>query len=135
MPKKRIVLTFPNRLVDQPITYHLIRDHNLMVNILRANVTPKEEGRLVVEVSGNRKDMESGMNYLNEIGVDIQSLTKDVRWYKDRCTQCTACISICPSGAFIINRMDMSVSFKKDKCIACELCIPVCPYHAVEVHF
>lgn len=135
MPKKRIVLTFPKRFVDQPITYNLIRDHNLMVNILRANVTPEEEGRLLVEVSGKRKDMESGMNYLNEIGVDTQPLAQDVRWHKDRCTECTACISICPSGAFVINRKDMSVSFKKDKCIACELCIPVCPYRAVEVHF
>ena len=64
MSKKRIVLTFPSRLVDQPITYHLIKDHNLMVNILRANITPKEEGRLVIEIGGNKKDMESGMNYL-----------------------------------------------------------------------
>jgi len=106
-----------------------------MVNILRANVTPKEEGRLVVEISGKKKDMESGMNYLKEMGVDTQPLTRDVRWHKDRCTQCTACISICPSGAFVVNREDMSVSFKKDKCIACELCIPICPYRAVEVLF
>ncbi|MFH1623916.1 MAG: NIL domain-containing protein [Pseudomonadota bacterium] len=135
MPKKRIVLTFPRRLVDQPITYHLIKDYDLMVNILRANVTPEEEGRLVLEVSGKKKDMQSGIDYLNEIGVDIQPLTEDVRWYKDRCTECTACISICPSGAFVVNRDTMSVTFKKDKCIACELCIPICPYHAIEVHF
>ena len=135
MSKKRIVLTFPSRLVDQPITYHLIKDHNLMVNILRANVTPKEEGRLVIEIGGNKKDMESGMNYLNEIGVHVQPLTREVGWHKDRCTQCTACISICPSGAFVVNRKDMSVSFRKEKCIACELCIPICPYRAVEVNF
>ena len=135
MPRKRIVLTFPNRLVDQPITYHLVKNHDLMVNILRANITPEEEGRLVVEVSGKKKDMQSGIDYLNEIGVDIQPLTQDVRWYKNRCTECTACISICPSGAFVVNRADMSVSFKRDKCIACELCIPICPYRAIEVHF
>lgn len=134
MPKKRMVLTFPNRLVDQPITYHMIKDHDLMVNILRANVT-QEEGRLIVEISGKKKDMESGMKYLTETGVDTQPLTQEVKWYKDRCTQCTACISICPSGAFVVNRDDMSVSFKKDKCIACELCIPICPYNAVEVLF
>lgn len=135
MSKKRIVLTFPGRLVDQPITYHLIKDHNLMVNILRANVTQKEEGRLVIEIGGNKKDMESGMNYLKEIGVDTQPLTQDIRWHKDRCTECTACISICPSEAFVVNRKDMSVSFRKEKCIACELCIPICPYRAVEVNF
>ena len=134
MPKKRLVLTFSNRIVDQPITYHMIKDHNLMVNILRANVT-QEEGRLVVEISGKKKDMESSMKYLEEIGVDTQSLTREVKWHKDRCTECTACISICPANAFVVNRPDMSVSFQKDKCIACELCIPVCPYGAVEVSF
>jgi Fe-S-cluster-containing dehydrogenase component len=135
MPKKRIVLTLPNTLVDQPITYRLIKDHNLVVNILRANVTPEEQGRLVIELSGSKKNMDSGMRYLSEIGVDAQPLAQDVKWHKDRCTQCSACISICPSGAFSVNREDMSVSFKKDKCIACELCIPLCPYSALEVHF
>lgn len=134
MSKKRIVLTFPSRLVDQPITYHLIKDHNLMVNILRANITPKEEGRLVIEISGNKKDLESGMSYLNQIGVYVQPLAQEVGWHKDRCTHCTACISVCPSGAFVMNRKDMSVSFRKEKCIACELCIPICPYRAVEVY-
>ena len=134
MPKKRLVLTFPNRIVDQPITYHMIKDHNLMVNILRANVT-QEEGRLVVEISGKKKDMESSMKYLEEIGVETQALAREVKWYQDRCTECTACISICPANAFEVNRPSMSVSFQKDKCIACELCIPVCPYGAVQLSF
>ena len=135
MPKKRIVLTLPNTLVDQPITYRLVKDHDLVVNILRANVTPNEQGRLVIELSGSKKNMDSGMRYLSEIGVDAQPLAQDVKWHQDRCTQCSACTSICPSGAFSVNREDMSVSFKKDKCIACELCIPLCPYSALEVHF
>ena len=57
MIKRRLVLAFPPEMVEQPVTYHLIKDYELMVNILRANVTPNEEGRLVVEISGEKKDL------------------------------------------------------------------------------
>jgi len=132
---KRVVLTFPPNLVDQPITYHLIKEHDLMVNILRARVTPNEEGRLVIEMSGERKALDAGIDYLKELGVGIQPLAQDVRWRQDRCTHCTACVSICPTHAFAVDRKEMIVSFDRDRCIACELCVPVCPYRAVEVLF
>ena len=133
--KKRVVLTFPPNLVDQPIAYHLIKEHDLMVNILRARVTPNEEGRLVIEMSGERKALDAGIDYLKELGVGIQPLAQDVRWLEDRCTHCTACVSICPTHAFVLDRKEMIVSFDRDRCIACELCVPVCPYRAVEVLF
>ena len=53
---KRIVLHFPRRLVEQPIICRLARDFNLEFNILKASVTPKEEGLLVLELSGGQKD-------------------------------------------------------------------------------
>ena len=54
---------------------------------------------------------------------------------EDRCIQCTACISICPTHALDIDRADMTVSFDQEKCIACELCLNTCPYHAIEIFF
>lgn len=36
MAKRRLVLTFPPRLVEEPITYRLIKDYDLVVNILKA---------------------------------------------------------------------------------------------------
>ncbi len=135
MAKKRVVLTFPHKLVDQPITYHLIKDYDLMVNILRARVTPKEEGRLVVELSGDRDSLKKGTNYLTDLGVQVEPLAQDVKWHPDRCTHCTACIPVCPSGAFSVDRKGMVVSFDKDKCIICELCLPACPYKAIEILF
>ena len=55
MATKRLVLNFPPHLLDQPVTYQLIKKFDLMVNILRARVTPKEQGRLVVEITGRKK--------------------------------------------------------------------------------
>jgi len=51
MQKKRVVLSFPPQLIDQAVTYRLIKDFDLMINIMRARITPKEQGRLVVEIT------------------------------------------------------------------------------------
>lgn len=135
MTTKRIVLTFPPTLVGQPITSHLVKEHDLMLNILRANVTPNEEGRLVLELSGGKKDLEGGIAYLKGLGINIESLSHDIKWHADKCTHCTACIPACPSGAMAVDRETWDVSFNKDRCIACELCISVCPFKALEIQF
>jgi ferredoxin len=135
MQKKRVVLNYPPHLVDEPVISRLVKDFDLMVNITRARITPKEEGRMVLEITGKRSDLESGFKYLNEMGVRVQPLAHDVKWHEDRCTHCTACISVCPTKALDVNRSGMEVSFHRDKCIACELCIPVCPYQAMEILF
>jgi ferredoxin len=135
MQKKRVVLSYPPHLVDQPIMSRLIKDFDLTINIMRARVTPKEQGRLVLEITGKRAALEGGMNYLKEVGVEIQPLAQDVKWHEDRCTHCTACLSVCRTKALDVERPKMEVSFKRDRCIACELCIPVCPYQAMEILF
>ena len=135
MPTTKIVLRFPPELTDQPVTYKLIKEYDLMVNILRGHITPKEEGMLVLELTGKKKQLDRGMDYLAKVGVETQRLSKDVKYLKDRCTHCTACTSLCPSHALWVERDTMLVSFDKDKCIACEMCITVCPYGAMEVQF
>jgi ferredoxin len=135
MRKKRLVLTFPPGLIDQPVAYHLIKNYDLMVNILRGNITPKEQGRLIVEMSGKKRDLDAGMAYISGLGIEVQSLAQDIKWHEKKCTHCTACIPICPSGALDLDREEMLVFCIKDKCSACELCIKVCPYRAVEIQF
>ena len=135
MQKKRIVLNYPSHLVDQPVISKLVKDYDLVVNIMRARITPKEQGRLVLELTGKKVGMEAGLKYLSETVVEVQSLAQDVKWHEERCTHCTACISICPSKALDVKRPEMTVSFNRDRCIACEFCIPVCPYQAMEILF
>ena len=135
MKKKRVVLTFPPNLIEQPIVYNLIKKYDLMVNILRANITAKEQGRLVIEMSGAKKNLDSGMEYLSGLGIEMQPLAHDIKWHENKCIHCTFCVPVCPSGALDLNQEDMLVSFTKDKCIACELCVKVCPYNVVEIQF
>jgi len=132
---KRIVLRFPRRLVDRPIVSRLVKDYNLDFNILKASVTPDEEGLMVMELSGKQDDYDNGIRYLAETGVKIQSLSQNVTRNEERCTYCGACITICPTGAFELDPVSRRVTFDNEKCLACELCIKACPPRAMELHF
>ena len=135
MISKRIVLRFPNRLIDQPIVCKLVKDYDLEFNILKAYVTPREEGLLVLELKGQDEEYHRGIDYLIRIGVRIQPLSQDIIRNNARCTHCGICISVCPTGALVIDSITRKVHFYDNKCIACELCIPACPPRAMEVHF
>ena len=135
MVSKRIVLHFPHNLVDQPIVYKLVKEYNLKFNILRASVTPKEEGLLVLELIGEEKDYEQGVQYLKEVGVKVQLLSQDIIRDEEKCTHCGVCVPICPTGALVVDPSTRKVLFYNEKCIACELCIKACPVRAMEVHF
>jgi ferredoxin len=132
---KKLVLHFPKRLVDRPIVSRLVKEYKLDFNILKASVTPEEEGLLVLELSGNQEDYDKGIRYLTRTGVRIQSLSQDVTRNEERCTHCGACITICPTKAFELEPLTRRVIFHNEKCLACDLCIKACPPRAMELHF
>ena len=135
MVSKRIVLTFPHKLVDEPIVYKLVKEYDLVFNILQARITPREEGVMVLEVKGKKENYAEGIKYLTGQGVKIQPLSQDVTRDESRCTHCGACIAVCPTGALYIDKKTMKVIFDADKCIACELCVKACPPRAMVVKF
>ena len=133
MSKKKVVLNFPPHLIDQPNIYRLITEKGLKVNILRARITPKKSGSMVVELNGNKAAVAAGLNFLSDLGVEVELLAEEVKWREDRCIHCTACLTPCPTHALHVDRATMMVGFDREKCIACELCLNVCPYQAVEI--
>ena len=131
----RLVLRFPRRILDKPIVSRLVREYGLDFNILKASVTPGEEGLLIMELTGDSRNYEKGIKYLADTGVDIQSLSQDVVRNEERCTHCGACVTICPTGAFSVDRDSRKVLFDNTKCVACEMCLNGCPPRAMELHF
>jgi ferredoxin len=132
--KKKMVLHFPREIWDKPVIYRLIKDHNLVLNILKASVLPKRESFMVLEIEGDDLDCRSGMQYLVDSGVTIEPIEQDIKRDEDRCTHCGACTAICPTGALSIRRETMEVIFDSEMCSGCELCVPACPPRAMEVH-
>ncbi len=136
MTTKRIVLKFPKTIVDQPIIYKLIKEYDLIFNIIRAEVSPEKQGLLVIELSGTSENYKKGIKYLEHLGVRIQSLSKDIVRDEKKCTDCTVCVGVCPTKALDVpNRKTMEIEFDKNKCILCDACIEACPFHALSVEF
>ncbi len=135
MISKRIVLHFPKTLVDRPIISRLVKEYDLEFNILKANITPREEGLLVLELKGKDKSYRDAVDYLKKMGVRVKLVSQDVTRDEDRCTHCGACVTICPTDALVKDTATQEINFNKEECIACELCIPACPVEAMEVRF
>jgi ferredoxin len=135
MIARKIVLKFPQNMVDEPIVCGLVKRYDLEFNILKAHVTPKEEGRMVLEIKGEKDSFDDGMQYLKDVGVGVQPLSLDIVRDDDRCIHCGACTAVCPSGALALDRQTWMVNFNNERCIACELCIKACPVRVMEVHF
>lgn len=134
MKKTRVVLSFPPSNVEEPITYRLIKDYGLVVNILRASIDPGKQGRMVVELSGEESQLSLAFNYLEKQGVTIEPLSQEIQHLEKKCTGCTACVPICPTGALDVDRKSWKVSYDPEKCVVCLSCLDVCIYKAVEVN-
>jgi len=135
MAPERIVLRFAAEASDKPIIYHLIKNYDLVVNILKAHINPHKEGIMVLELQGETEQYTRGMEYLRSLGITIQPLSQEVQRNETLCTHCGACINICPSGALYLERPAMTVNFNDEKCVVCLMCVKACPYKAMEVRF
>jgi len=131
----KVVLHFPPIVVEQPVIYHLARDYDLAFNILKASISPQEEGIMVIELSGEDADFQRANDYLAKQGIRTQPLLQDIRRNDDRCVHCGACVGVCPSEALTLERPSMRVIFRADECVACGECVPTCPVAAMELHF
>ena len=133
MKQMKVVLNFPGNVVEDPITYHLIVDYGVQVNILRASIDPGKQGVMVVELCGDENQISQGLNYLERVGVKVESLAEEIRHLKDQCASCTACLPHCPTQALEVDRESWYVSFEPTKCILCLSCLEVCIYRAISV--
>lgn len=135
MRTKRFVLTFPPEEVERPYIYALIKDYDLMPNILRATISPQDVGHMVVELNGKQPSIDRGLEFLRQQGITIEPLGQDIRMNEEKCIQCGACTGFCPTGALCYERPEMKVVFDEDRCVACELCLTACLTRAMEGHF
>jgi len=71
--ERRVRLTYPQHLLDQPLLYQLIQQFDLLTNVLEARVTA-EEGWLVLAVRGDRERVQQGLEWIAEQGVQVEIL-------------------------------------------------------------
>jgi L-aspartate semialdehyde sulfurtransferase ferredoxin len=134
MTKRKLVLSFPENIVTKPITYKLVKEFNLEFNILRAEITPDMEGKMLLELKGDKTQIDEAVKYLTNTGVTVQEAAKDIVIDKNLCIDCGVCTSICITQSLTLDEKSRKLKFNKDKCILCELCLNCCPVSAIRVH-
>lgn len=127
MKKIKVSMYYPASEVTKPITYHLIKDFDLQVNILHADISLNKEGKLVLDIMGPEEGVEEGLKYIESQGIKYKIFTKSIIWQENSCIHCGACTAVCPSGALQMDRQTWTLTFDKEKCLICELCLKACP--------
>jgi ferredoxin len=133
--KKRIILRFKRNTIDKPIVYKLVKDYDLIFNILRANILPRAESMMVMEIEGTDENFNKGIEYLRGLNINTEPIEQDINRDNEKCVHCGVCTSVCAPDALHIERKTMRVDFDYEKCVACELCVRVCPVKAMNVFF
>ncbi len=131
--KIKVYMSFPADKVTKPVTYHLIKDFDLRINILNADVSLNKEGRLVADFEGDEANIREGLGFLEREGIRYKLFNKSIIWQEDKCVHCGACTAVCPSGALQMDKHDWSLTFDKEKCYVCELCVKACPLKVMSV--
>lgn len=135
MITSRLLLHYPSRVVDKPIIYQLVKVFDLEINILKADISPEKEGSMIVEMRGSRDRHRLGMEFLQELGVQVQPLSRTVVRDGQKCVQCGYCASVCPTGAIYLQPPSLETIFELEKCVVCGSCVQYCPFKAMELDF
>ena len=77
MAKRRVMFTFPDELIDEPIIYRLGQQFNVVTNIRRADIS-ENKGWVVLELEGEEEDIERGIAWVTAKGLRVDPATGDV---------------------------------------------------------
>lgn len=76
----RVQLDYPLEQVKEPIIYHLVTDYHLVPNIRRANVDVHTGGMLVLQLEGERADLDAGIAFLRKLGITVTEIGAEQTW-------------------------------------------------------
>ena len=77
MARRRLKLIFESSLVKEPVIYQLGKQFELVTNIRRADVS-RDQGWVLLEVTGEPDELERGVAYLESRGVTVEPAEGDI---------------------------------------------------------
>lgn len=135
LAKKKYVLTFPPQSGDKPLSSQLVKDFDLDINILKAEVRPGKTGSLLLELSGATSNIKKGIAFLESHDVSCEPLKKKIHFNQAECINCGNCTAVCFAKALTMDKESWELKFKPEKCIVCELCVTACPMGLFQIDF
>ncbi|HLC28258.1 MAG TPA: NIL domain-containing protein [Dehalococcoidia bacterium] len=77
MEKQRVKFTFIQELIKEPIIWKLAKQFDVVTNIRRADVTD-DRGWVILELEGEREEIERGLDWVSQQGVRIDPVYEDI---------------------------------------------------------
>jgi L-aspartate semialdehyde sulfurtransferase ferredoxin len=77
MIKRRYRMTFPERLITEPVIFNMAREAEVVTNIRRANVEERM-GWVVLEVEGAEEEVRKAVAYASGLGVQMDPIGGDI---------------------------------------------------------
>ncbi len=77
MATRKVMLKYPEHLIQEPVLFKMVRQFDVMPNIRRARVTDTV-GEIALELEGTPENLDQGVRFLREQGVDVEPIEGDV---------------------------------------------------------
>ena len=77
MPLRRVPFTFKTDLIQRPVIYELGKKFDIVTNVRRAEVG-QDTGWVILELEGSLDEIDRGLAWVAELGVDISPLDGDI---------------------------------------------------------
>lgn len=133
--KQRFVFRFPTETINIPVSWHLIRDFGLKLNIFNAYINSGEEGNLALEIEGPKAEIGAGIEFVRSQGVLAEPIEKHIQIGIEKCVHCGACTAVCYPGALTLHPETRHLHFNSRECTVCELCTAACPLKLIKISF
>ncbi|VUT28099.1 MAG: Ketoisovalerate oxidoreductase subunit VorD [Candidatus Syntrophoarchaeum sp. GoM_oil] len=125
----KLRLVYTPSIIQEPLISDIILETRARININRADIGAVS-GEMIIDVPEDKYDRV--LRLFKDKGLKVTLLHQPIFRDDERCIRCGICTSICPIGAFKIEK-DWSVSFEAERCIQCGVCVSVCPTSALEL--
>jgi len=128
---KKVLLKYSAEKAKEPILASIIKETGTLLNILHAEFSA-EGGEILLAIDAPDAEVNRIIKLFEQRGIETKELKRAIQLDEEKCFDCGACISLCPTGALRLTD-DYSVELDEDKCIYCEICVPSCPVRALKV--
>ncbi len=128
---KKVLLKYSAEKAGEPILASIIKETGTLLNILHAKFDA-EGGEILLAIDAPEAEARRVIELFEQKGIETKELKRAIQLDDEKCFDCGACLSLCPTGAIRLTD-DYSIELDEDKCIYCEICVPSCPVRALKV--
>ncbi len=127
----KVLLKYSAEKAKEPILASIIKETGTLLNILHAEFSA-EGGEILLAIDAPDAEVNRIIKLFKQRGIETKELKRAIQLDEEKCFDCGACISLCPTGALRLTD-DYSIELDEDKCIYCEICVPSCPVRALKI--